>query len=77
MARKLFDDYDSDNSNSLNRCEVKVIFKTLFAEVKKTENVCESRLNKLFSIADVNSDNKLTFREFIKLVQDFLAPDYL
>lgn len=36
MARRLFEDYDTDCSNSLSRDEVKVIFRTLFAEVRKT-----------------------------------------
>lgn len=77
MARRLFEDYDTDCSNSLNRSEVKVIFRTLFAEVCKQENICETRLNKLFTVADLNSDNQLNFREFIKLVEDFIHPNYL
>lgn len=77
MAYKLFDDYDVDCSNTLSRCEVQTIFKTLFGEISKTENLDPIRINKLFTVADINNDNKLNRREFIKLVEDFLSPNYL
>lgn len=77
MARRLFDDYDTDCSNSLCRKEVKVIFDTLFSEISKTESLDPNRVNKLFTVADVNNDGKLSIKEFIKLVEDFLTPNYL
>ena len=60
MARQLFEDYDKDNSGALERNEVKEIFTTLFGEVQKSYNVDESKMNKMFSACDVNSDNKLS-----------------
>lgn len=74
MARKLFYDYDADNSGFLSRAEVQTIFKTIFEEVSKRENYDKTRLNKLFTIADYNSDNKLSFKQFIKIVEDFIQP---
>lgn len=62
MARKLFEDYDTNNDHALSRPEVKVIFETLFAEIKKTEKFDERRLNRLFTVADINSDQKLSYR---------------
>lgn len=75
MARKLFDDYDMDCSGSLSRSEVRVIFDTLFTEVAKTRKIDTTRFNKLFTISDQNSDNKLNFKEFIKIVEDFIQPE--
>lgn len=37
----------------------------------------EKRIDKVFTIADLNSDNKLSLHEFIKIVEDFLDPNYL
>lgn len=36
IARRLFEDYDTDNNHYLNREEVKIIFETVFGEVSKT-----------------------------------------
>lgn len=62
MARKLFYDYDADNSGCLSRTEVEAIFKTIFEEVSKREKYDKTRMNKLFTVADFNSDNKLSFK---------------
>lgn len=77
MARRLFEDYDTDYSYNLNRKEVKVIFETLFCEIEKTQSLDSNRVNKLFTVADLNNDGVLSFKEFIKLVEDFLTPHYL
>lgn len=70
MARKL--DYDADNSGYLSRSELQTVFKTIFEEISKEEKYDLARRNKLFSIADLNSDNKLSFKQFIKIVEDFV-----
>lgn len=62
MARKLFEDYDTNCDNALNRAELKVIFDTLFTEIGKTNKIDTNRFNKLFTITDLNSDNKLNFK---------------
>lgn len=77
MARRLFEDYDTDSSHNLSRKEVRVIFETLFCEIEKTQILDQNRINKLFTVADVNNDGVLSFREFIKLVEDFVTPHYL
>lgn len=62
MARKLFEDYDANSDGSLSRVELKVIFDTLFAEIGKTNKIDTNRFNKIFTITDVNNDNKLNFK---------------
>ena len=62
MARKLFEDYDTNCDNALSRTELKVIFDTLFTEIGKTNKIDTNRFNKLFTITDTNSDNKLNFK---------------
>jgi Ca2+-binding EF-hand superfamily protein len=37
----------------------------------------QKRIDKLFTVADLNSDNKLNLQEFIKIIEDFLDPHYL
>lgn len=53
------------------------MFKTLFIKVNSREVMDEKRIDKVFTIADLNSDNKLSLHEFIKIVEDFLDPNYL
>lgn len=53
------------------------MFKTLFIKVNSREIMDEKRIDKVFTIADLNSDNKLSLHEFIKIVEDFLDPNYL
>ena len=77
MAMNLFDSYDKDNSGYLERNEVKEILTTVFAEVQKDYNIDEAKMNKMFSACDTNSDNKLSRKEFTKIVGLFLEPVYL
>jgi Ca2+-binding EF-hand superfamily protein len=62
LADKLFEDYDADCDGSINREELKNIFRTLVAEVEKTQKVDDNRLNKLFMIYDKNDDKKLSLK---------------
>ena len=77
MASKLFNDYDTDNSNSLDIKEFKIILTALFKEVNHDYVITEDKMNKMFSICDVNSDKKLSRKEFIKCVEMFLEPVYV
>ena len=77
MGYKLFDSYDKDNSGYLDRAEVKQIFNELFKEIQKNIDCSEEKTNKMFSACDANADNKLTRKEFIKIIELFLEPVYL
>jgi len=77
MAYKLFDSYDKDNSGYLDRTEVKEIFTELFKEIQKNIDCSEAKMNKMFGACDTNSDNKLSRKEFTKILELFLEPVYL
>jgi Ca2+-binding EF-hand superfamily protein len=77
MGYKLFDSYDKDNSGFLDRNEVKDIFNELFKEIQKNMDCSVDKTNKMFSACDLNADNKLTRKEFTKILELFLVPVYL
>ena len=77
MGYSLFDDYDKDNNGSLDRAEVREIFTTLFKEIQKDKDCSEDKMNKMFTACDENADNKLTRKEFTKVLELFLEPVYL
>lgn len=77
IAKKLFKDYDLNSNGFIERTELTTIITTLFADINKTEVLDQKRIDKLFTVADMNSDNKLNLHEFIKIIEDFLDPHYL
>ena len=74
MARRLFEDYDADESGFLSREEVKVVVETVLNEVSKVKDISERQRNKLFTMCDENSDNKLSRKEFSKMIELYLEP---
>lgn len=76
LAMSIFDSYDADNSGSLDVKEFKKIIKEVWAEVNKYYPVDEKHLNQLVTIYDSNSDNKISRKEFIKAMNDFVEPIY-
>ena len=76
MAVRLFEDYDIDSNGSLSRAEVKELVETVLNEVGKIKPIDEKQRNKLFTMCDLDSDNKLTKKEFVKLIGIFLDTDY-
>jgi Ca2+-binding EF-hand superfamily protein len=77
MGYKLFDSYDKDNSGFLDRKEVKEIFDELFKEIQKNMDCSAGKTDKMFGACDLNGDNKLTRKEFTKILELFLEPVYL
>lgn len=72
MALSLFDSYDADSSGALDVKEYKIIIKEVLHEVNKTTSVDDKKMNQLFTIYDSNSDNKISRKEFIKVIDDFV-----
>ena len=77
MAYKLFEDYDADGNGYLEVKEFKKVLIQVFHEVNKNYPVDKQHLNKLFTICDTNGDNKLTRKQFGKVVEMFLEPIYV
>jgi Ca2+-binding EF-hand superfamily protein len=71
---KLFDSYDDDNSGFLSVTELKKVLKETFHEINKTMPVDEKKMNQTFTIYDKNSDNKISRKEFVKVVENFINP---
>ena len=72
MALNLFDSYDADNSGYLDPNEFKKVLKEVIHEVKKSFSVEEKKLNQLYTIYDSNSDNKISRKEFVKVIENFV-----
>ena len=68
IAKKLFEDYDNNGNGFIERSELSTIITTLFADINRTEVLDQKRIDKVFTVADLNSDNKLCFAEFTKIV---------
>jgi hypothetical protein len=61
----------------LELSEFKVIIKELFKEINPNTIITDQRISKLFEGCDLNSDNKLSRKEFGKTLALFLDPVYL
>jgi Ca2+-binding EF-hand superfamily protein len=72
MALSLFDSYDADSSGYLDVKEYKTIVKEVLHEVNKTTSVDDKKMNQLFTIYDSNSDSKISRKEFVKAIDDFV-----
>ncbi len=73
-ANSVFESYDTDNSGFIDRSEMKTVVTTLFKKINDKTICTDTRLNKLFTNVDKNSDNKLGKKEFQQLVALFLDP---
>jgi Ca2+-binding EF-hand superfamily protein len=72
MAALLFDSYDADNSGFLDVKEFKKCLKEVLHEISKTFSVEDKKLNQQFTINDTNGDNKISRKEFVKTIENFV-----
>jgi Ca2+-binding EF-hand superfamily protein len=72
MALSLFDSYDADNSGFLDVKEFKKCLKEILHEINKTFSVEDKKLNQQFTIYDSNDDNKISRKEFVKTIENFV-----
>jgi Ca2+-binding EF-hand superfamily protein len=72
MAALLFDSYDADNSGFLDVKEFKKFLKEFLHEISKTFSVEDKKLNQQFTINDTNGDNKISRKEFVKTIENFV-----
>jgi Ca2+-binding EF-hand superfamily protein len=72
MAALLFDSYDADNSGFLDVKEFKKCLKEILHEINKTFSVEDKKLNQQFTIYDSNDDNKISRKEFVKTIENFV-----
>jgi Ca2+-binding EF-hand superfamily protein len=72
LAALLFDSYDADNSGFLDVKEFKKCLKEILHEINKTFSVEDKKLNQQFTIYDSNDDNKISRKEFVKTIENFV-----
>lgn len=51
--------------------------KEILHEINKTYSLDEKKLNQLYTIYDTNNDNKLSRKEFVKVIENFVEPIYI
>ena len=66
ILRKFFDEYDTDGSGSIDKSELKNVFKNLNNELGEPMN--DEVLNETFKIFDSNKSGKIEFKEFKKVM---------
>lgn len=77
LALNLFDSYDNDGSGYLDTAEFKKVAKEILHEINKTYSIDDKKLNQLYTIYDTNNDNKLSRKEFVKVIENFVEPIYI
>eukprot|EP01129_Flabellula_baltica_P005296 TRINITY_DN1907_c0_g1_i2.p1 TRINITY_DN1907_c0_g1~~TRINITY_DN1907_c0_g1_i2.p1 ORF type:complete len:125 (-),score=37.40 TRINITY_DN1907_c0_g1_i2:14-388(-) len=76
LAKFMFTYYDSDNSGSIDKEELKALVDEYSTAVGKENWITDEKLQVIFSTADTDGDGQITWEEFLNWFTNFCLEDY-